>query len=75
MKPRHTKAKVTIVHFHGSAAKFAIAVSINSPLIDYGFQIITFDYSGYGFSEGKATRKNVLKDAYSFLNFAKTRTR
>ena len=69
LKPRYRKAKATIVHFHGSAGNLLSQYQYISPLIDYGFQIITFDYSGYGFSEGKATRKNVLQDAYSFLNF------
>jgi predicted esterase len=40
-------------------------------LTENGFQVFTFDYSGYGFSDGKATRKNVLTDAYSALDFIK----
>jgi alpha-beta hydrolase superfamily lysophospholipase len=40
-----------------------------SPLLAHGFQVFTFDYSGYGYSEGKSTRKDVLKDAYSALDF------
>ena len=35
----------------------------------FGFQIFLFDYSGYGFSEGKATRENIIKDATSALSY------
>ena len=36
-----------------------------------GFQIFIFDYSGFGYSEGKATRKNALEDAFSAFQFFK----
>jgi dienelactone hydrolase len=32
-----------------------------------------FDYSGFGFSEGEATRKNALNDALSALDYIKAR--
>ncbi|MEP3211431.1 MAG: alpha/beta fold hydrolase [Maribacter sp.] len=71
LKPKGSKPKATIVHFHGSAMDILTQYQAISPLLKYDFQIITFDYSGYGFSTGKASRKNALKDAYSFLDFAK----
>ena len=37
------------------------------------FQVFIFDYSGFGFSEGKATRKQVLSDANAALNYIKGR--
>lgn len=72
LKPHNLKPIATIVHFHGSAGDILTQYEAISPLIDHGFQVITFDYSGYGFSEGKATRKNALLDAYSLLDFAST---
>jgi fermentation-respiration switch protein FrsA (DUF1100 family) len=33
-----------------------------------------FDYSGYGFSEGKLSRKNILADANSALTYVKSRS-
>lgn len=42
-------------------------------MIKYGFQIFAFDYSGFGFSEGKATRQNVLVDANAALSYVKSR--
>lgn len=69
--PKGQKPVATILHFHGSAGDLLSQYESITPLIEYGFQIFTFDYSGYGFSEGKSTRKNALKDAYSALEFAR----
>lgn len=69
LTPKEMKPIATILHFHGSAGNLFTQYSAINPLVDYGFQVFTFDYSGYGFSEGKATRKNILNDAYSALNF------
>jgi fermentation-respiration switch protein FrsA (DUF1100 family) len=61
----------TIVHFHGNAGSLFYQHQAISPLIEEGFRIFMFDYSGFGFSEGKATRKNVLKDAHAAIDFIK----
>lgn len=60
------------LHFHGNASNLlASHHSLISQLVKKGFQVLTFDYSGYGFSQGKATRRNALIDAYSALDFIK----
>lgn len=60
------------LHFHGSAQNLlAYHYPMIKQLAEIGFQVFSFDYSGYGFSEGKALRKNVLTDAYSALEFIK----
>jgi pimeloyl-ACP methyl ester carboxylesterase len=74
LRPTLKKPIATVLHFHGSAGNLLTQHESINPLIEYGFQILTFDYSGYGSSEGKATRKNVLKDAYSLVDFALTQT-
>ncbi len=71
LKPKNAKAKTTILHFHGNAGNLLRQYKTISPLIKYGYQIFLFDYSGFGFSGGKATRNNVLKDAHSALTNAK----
>lgn len=69
LTPKNLEPIATILHFHGSANNLFLHYRTISPLIDYGFQVFTFDYSGYGFSAGKATRQHVLDDAYSALDF------
>ena len=68
MTPKSGEIKATILHFHGSAANLINQYQAIAPLLDYGYQVFSFDYSGYGFSEGKASRKNVLADAYAALS-------
>ncbi len=66
------RTDLIFLHFHGSAQSLlTYHYQMISRLAEKGFQVITFDYSGYGFSDGKATRKNVLADAYSALDFIK----
>lgn len=73
LKPKNEVAKITLLHFHGSEGSLLQQYQAIAPLVKYGFQIFVFDYSGFGFSEGKATRKNVLIDALSALDYLKTR--
>lgn len=74
VKPKSIIPTVTLLHFHGNAGALLNQYQAVSPLLKYGFQIFTFDYSGFGFSEGKATRENVLIDANAALNYLKTRS-
>jgi len=74
LKPKNQLPTATILHFHGNAGFLISQYRAMTPLIQYGFQIFIFDYSGFGFSEGKATRKNVLVDAYSALSYVKNRS-
>lgn len=73
LKPKNEIPTITLVHFHGNAGFLLSQYQAMTPLIKYGFQIFVFDYSGFGFSEGKATRKNVLIDANSALSYVKSR--
>jgi uncharacterized protein len=73
LKPKDTTSTITLLHFHGNAGFLLSQYQAMTPLLKYGFQIFVFDYSGFGFSEGKATRKNVLIDGNSALNYVKSR--
>lgn len=74
LKPKETVPTITLLHFHGNAGFLVSQFKAISPLIKHGFQIFMFDYSGFGFSEGKPSRKNVLIDALSALTYVKTRS-
>ena len=71
LTPKDREPLATILHFHGSASNLIVHYSSIGPLVQHGFQVFTFDYSGYGFSEGKASRENALADAYSALDFVR----
>ena len=71
--PKHITPTITLFHLHGNAGSIISQEKAITPLIKYGFQIFMFDYSGFGFSEGAATRENVLIDANSALDYLKKR--
>lgn len=73
LKSKNEIAAITLLHFHGNSGLLLNQYQTIAPLLKYGFQIFVFDYSGFGFSEGKATRKNVLIDANSTLSYVKNR--
>ena len=73
LKPKNVTPTITLLHFHGNAGFLLSQYQAMTPLLKYGFQIFVFDYSGFGFSEGKATRTNVLIDGNSALTYVKSR--
>ena len=73
LTPKNIKAPITLLHLHGNSGSIVNQFGAVAPLIKNGFQIFVFDYSGFGFSEGKATRKNVLIDALSAVDYLKER--
>ena len=73
IKPKKALPTVTILHFHGNSAFVGALFQGMIPLVKKGYQIFMFDYSGYGHSEGRATRKNVLRDGNAALSYVQTR--
>ena len=73
LKPKNGNPTATILHFHGNGGLLVNYFNKITPLIKYGFQVFIFDYSGFGFSEGEATRENVLIDGNSALTYLKSR--
>ncbi|MBT8254526.1 MAG: lysophospholipase, partial [Bacteroidia bacterium] len=65
------KPIATILHFHGSAGNLLTHYQFISPLIDYGYQVFMFDYSGYGCSEGKPDHETIIQDGYSAIEYIK----
>lgn len=60
---------ISILFLHGNAGSILSHVTIVKPLVEKGFNVFLFDYSGFGFSEGKAKRNILPEDAQSALDF------
>lgn len=73
LKPKNSKPAITLLHFHGNAGFLLSNYKAMTPLLPYGFQAFVFDYSGFGFSEGKATRDQILIDGNAALTYIKSR--
>lgn len=71
--PAIGQAVGTVVHLHGNAAN----VSNHAPQIAWlpaeGFNVLTFDYRGFGFSEGTPSLHGVVKDARAAIAQARRR--
>jgi uncharacterized protein len=73
LKSKTVPVAYTLLHFHGNAGSILGQFAAIKPLLAQGFQVFVFDYSGYGFSEGAATRKNLLADGIDAVAYVKTR--
>jgi fermentation-respiration switch protein FrsA (DUF1100 family) len=63
----------TVVQLHGNGGNISYQYQFAKPLIDAGFQVLVFDYEGYGNSEGTPSQENVLNDGISALRYARSR--
>ena len=70
LQPEDIPAPITLLFFHGNGGFLGSQFQGMAPLVKFGFQILMVDYSGYGLSTGKASRKNVLLDALSTIDYA-----
>lgn len=63
-----------LVHFRGAANRLVInQFQSILPLVEQGYKMLVFDYSGYGFSEGEATRRKLIDDCTAALAFMNTK--
>lgn len=74
LSPLYEKPVATILHLHGNAGCVLSQYQAMTPLVEQGFQAFVWDYSGFGFSEGEATRSQVLEDANDALTYLKSRS-
>lgn len=74
LKSRQAKPlNINIVHFRGAANNLVInQFQAIEPLVKQGFTILVFDYAGFGFSEGRATRKDLLDDGDAAITYMKS---
>ena len=67
-------ARGTIVQFHGNAQNMTAHFIAVNWLADEGYDLLTFDYRGYGISEGSPSQKGVELDAQTAIRYALART-
>jgi uncharacterized protein len=74
IKPQNTTTTaITVLFLHGNGGSIVSEFWSALQLAKRGMQVFLFDYSGYGFSEGKPTRKRVLADCNDALNMLLSR--
>lgn len=63
------------VHFHGNFGNVSNHFLASSFLVDHGFDVLIFDYQGYGGSEGRPSPKRTVEDGVATLRFARSLSR
>ena len=58
-----------ILQFHGNAQNMTSHFASVFWLIDEGYDVFTFDYRGYGISEGKPSQEGVNRDAVAAIHY------
>ncbi len=70
-----TKPHATIVQFHGNAQNMSSHYTSLLWLTKHGFELFSFDYRGYGRSDGKVDTGKILADVQLVLKFLQERSR
>ena len=62
-----TDSRALVVYFHGNGGNLSNWAPILSDLARHGFDVLAFDYRGYGVSTGRPTESGVYRDADAVL--------
>ena len=60
--------RALVVYFHGNGGNLSIWTPILSDLVRHGFDVLAFDYRGYGVSTGRPTETGLYRDADAVLD-------
>lgn len=71
--PATAERRGTVVHFHGNAQNLTSHVGLVSWLPAAGYDVLAFDYRGYGRSAGEPSRDGLVLDGQAALAYARAR--
>lgn len=71
--PASGPPKGTVIHFHGNAENISSHVTLSTWLVWKGYNLLVFDYRGYGKSEGRVTRAGTIRDGHAALDYVLAR--
>ncbi|MGQ0645911.1 MAG: alpha/beta hydrolase [Elusimicrobiota bacterium] len=73
--PTSQEPKGTVVHFHGNFGNVSNHFPLTTFLLGRGFDLLVFDYQGFGGSEGKPSPKRTVEDGIAAVRYAHSRLR
>ena len=71
--PAEGEPRGTVIHFHGNAGNITGHLPLVWWLPGRGYNLLMFDYRGYGESEGRVTRAGTITDGHAAIDFALSR--
>jgi fermentation-respiration switch protein FrsA (DUF1100 family) len=69
-KSKSKNRKGTFIQFHGNAENISSHYLTLTWILEHGWDLFTFDYRGYGKSEGTPTQKGTILDGIAALDHA-----
>ncbi|MCB1169124.1 MAG: alpha/beta fold hydrolase [Leptospiraceae bacterium] len=66
-------ARAVVLHFHGNAQNISSHFLMSAWLVRFGYDVMIFDYRGYGESDGEPSPENTYRDALAALGEARAR--
>jgi fermentation-respiration switch protein FrsA (DUF1100 family) len=69
------KPQGTVVHFHGNFGNVSNHYNQSQFLMNHGFDVIVFDYQGFGGSAGKSSPKRTVEDGQAVVRYARDHRR
>jgi len=67
---RSAESRGLVIHFHGNAQNMTSHVMYVKWLTDEGYDVLTFDYRGYGKSSGNPTQMGLYIDGHAVIHHA-----
>ncbi len=71
--PAGGNANGTVVHFHGNAGNITGHFEFVRWMPAAGWNVLCFDYRGFGMSQGKCNRPATIDDGHAAIEYAKSR--
>lgn len=71
-KPEGIASKGIVIYFHGNAGNLALWGLRAENFLSQGYQVVMYDYKGFGKSRGKRTEKSMYRTAEHVYQFTKT---
>ena len=68
--PKANPDQGVVVQFHGNAQNLSSHFANLAWITQHGYRLFTFDYRGYGKSEGKANPEGLIEDGLAALDYA-----
>ena len=70
---RGARIKGVVVFHHGNAGAMGYHLPFVSWMVKAGYQVLMYDYRGFGKSEGKLVRKGLVEDTRAAITYVRTR--
>lgn len=68
-RKQSTQEPILFVQFHGNAQNMSSHFTTMATILDRGHDLITYDYAGYGKSEGQPNMRGLVSEVHSFLKY------